>query len=133
MKQYLLLRFTFAIGMTSLLLAGLTGIELQAQTAPDASNEGVEASVAWNKPEKFDTGMQSQAAINSSGMVVEVHRSESNYKAWYHVGRLTQYGQSVNWGKSHPVEVAGRSPRDKQVFPTVALTNDNFVTIDDSA
>jgi hypothetical protein len=54
----------------------------------------------------------------------------TRYKAWYHVGRLTQYGQSVSWGKSHPVEVAGRSPRDKQVFPSVALTNDNYVIVE---
>jgi hypothetical protein len=133
MKQYLsFLKVTFAIGITSLLMTGLTGIALQAQapSTPDATSEGVEALIAWNKPEKFDTGMQSQAAINSSGMVVEIHRSESNYKSWYHVGRLTQYGQSVNWGKSHAIEVAGRSPRDKQVFPTVALTNDNYVIIE---
>jgi hypothetical protein len=131
MKQYLLLRFTFAIWLTSLLMTALAGTELQAQalSSPDSASESAQASVRWSKPEKFDTGMQSQASINSSRMVVEVHRSAITSKAWYHVGRLSKEGQSVDWGKSHIMDRVAPSPRDNQVYPAVALTNDNYVII----
>lgn len=131
MKQYLLLRFTFAIWLTSLLMTALAGPELQAQalSSPDSASESAQASVRWSKPEKFDTGMQSQASINSSRMVVEVHRSHITSKAWYHVGRLSKEGQSVDWGKSHIMDRVAPSPRDHQVHPAVALTNDNYVII----
>jgi hypothetical protein len=132
MKQYLLLRFTSAIWLTSLLMTALAGTEVQAQalSSPDSASESVQASVHWSKPEKFDTGMQSQASINSSRMVVEVHRSATTYKAWYHVGRLSKGGQSsVDWGKSHVMDRVAPSPRDNQVCPAVALTNDNYVII----
>jgi hypothetical protein len=126
MKQYQLLKFTLATWMVGLVMIALAGIQSQAQesSAPDPTIEGTDASVSWNKPEKFDTGIQSQASINSSRMVVEVHRSEGGYDAWYHVGRLTQYGQTVNWGKSHPMY---KGPTSTATSPTVALTNDNYV------
>ena len=90
------------------------------------ASASAQGTIHWNKPAQFDDGMQTQAAINSSGLVIEFHTSQAGYGLWYHVGRLTQYGQSVQWGPSQDIE---RTGSDRPQWPTVALTNDNYVIL----
>jgi hypothetical protein len=57
----------------------------------------------WSQPVKFDTGVRSSVAMNSSGLVLEVHRSPDYSKFYYHVGHLRRDLGTVDWGKSQEI------------------------------
>ncbi len=65
---------------------------------------------------KRDSGNHPSVAINSSGLVVEVHDS-GNGKLWYWIGRVQ--GNGINW--------YGHAQYDSGVSPSVSLTDDNIV------
>lgn len=47
---------------------------------------------------QYDTGFEPSIAVNNSGTVLEVHRSEVAGRLWYHVGRVN--GPTIQWGPS---------------------------------
>jgi hypothetical protein len=84
--------------------------------------------LSWSTPVKYDTGEQQGVAVNSSGVIVEVHKSEGFYSSalWYHIGRLN--AGKVTWGKVQVIDI----PVDLDplsTWPSVALTNDNYVIV----
>jgi hypothetical protein len=84
----------------------------------------------WKTSAKYDDGIRSTVALNSSNLILEVHQAEGLYKfdLWYHVGRLV--GGTVQWGKSQYIDVA-KEPHtiNTPVWPTVAVTKDNYVIL----
>lgn len=65
----------------------------------------------------YGQGSTPSVAVNSSGVVVEVHE-EKGSSLWYHVGRLNE-SKSITWGKSIHYD-SGKRPR-------VAIDNDGYV------
>jgi len=45
----------------------------------------------------FDVGVTPAVAINSSGVIVEVHKSEAKDNLWYWVGRLMPMTHEIEW------------------------------------
>jgi hypothetical protein len=56
----------------------LSAVRLPAQT------------LTWSTPVKYGTGEQSSVSMNSSGLVVEVHKSRTSNTLFYHVGKLNR-------------------------------------------
>lgn len=69
----------------------------------------------------FDRGFRPKVAINDSGYVVEIHKSQNNDGLWYNLGKL-QNG-TISWltGDSH-----GRN-YDTGGSPDVSINNQQFV------
>ncbi|MFA8301236.1 MAG: hypothetical protein ACEPOV_13800, partial [Hyphomicrobiales bacterium] len=42
--------------------------------------------VSFGKGQNFDHGVNPKIAINNNNIVIEVHKSQSNFGLWYHVG-----------------------------------------------
>ena len=68
---------------------------------------------------EYDKGVQPSVAITNDGLVIEVHKSQTEGEdtLWYHVGKVN--GDKITFGKSHNY--------DKGVQPSVAITNDGLV------
>jgi hypothetical protein len=82
------------------------------------------ATLNWAKPDKFDTGLYSATAMHSSGLVVEVHVTESNSHngLYYHIGQLNADTGTIQWGPSRLFISAG-------AWPAVAITPEGYVVI----
>jgi len=67
-------------------------------------------SITWGPSRDYDDGKVPHVAVNSSGVVVEVHETNSPFdsKMWYHVGHIS--GDGVVWGPSHDYDT-GKTPR----------------------
>jgi hypothetical protein len=85
--------------------------------------------LTWSTPVKYDTGDQQGVAVNSSGVIVEVHKSEGFWGStlWYHIGRLN--AGKVTWGKVQVIDQSSIKPSALTTWPTVAITNDNYVIV----
>ena len=56
----------------------------------------------------YDTGSIPTVALNRSGTVLEVHKSETTFGLYYHVGQLDR--MTVTWGPSRHYD-DGNEPR----------------------
>lgn len=94
---------------------------------------GLEQSFAqtliWSTPVKYDKGDQQGVAVNSSGVIVEVHKSEGYFGStlWYHTGRMV--ARKVTWGKVQKIDQSSIPGGALTTWPSVALTNDNYVIV----
>jgi hypothetical protein len=57
---------------------------------------------------QYDNGWMPAVAANVSGLLLEVHRSQSNGALWYHVGQVN--GTTVTWGYSQRTGANGNLP-----------------------
>jgi hypothetical protein len=82
------------------------------------------ATLNWAKPDKFDTGLYSATAMHSSGLIVEVHVTESisHNGLYYHIGQLNSDTGIIQWGPSRLFISAG-------AWPAVAITREGYVVI----
>ena len=80
--------------------------------------------LTWTKPEKYDTGWKSAVAMLQTGLIVEVHQSESlsNSVIWYHIGKLDPEKGTVKWGESRSLIPSGD-------WPSVAVTEEGYVIV----
>jgi hypothetical protein len=63
--------------------------------------------------------------MNSSGLAVEVHKSQNSNTLFYHVGKLNRSNGTVTWGKSQVITIKAKTAR----WPSVALTQNSNVII----
>jgi hypothetical protein len=63
--------------------------------------------------------------MNSSGLVVEVHKSQTSNTLFYHVGKLNRSNGTVTWGGSHVITTQVKEALD----PSVALTQNSNVIL----
>lgn len=91
------------------------------ETLPDFHLSGV----TWYEEHRYDRGINVDAAVNNSGMVVEVHNAHSDPdELWYNAGVLDTANKVVNWFLL---------PDDKRHYssggidPTVALNDSGIV------
>jgi hypothetical protein len=75
---------------------------------------------------EYSRGVNPSVAITNSGLVVEVHQSQSHDTLWYSVGKVE--GDIINWKNNResykfaiPIEY------DRGVNPSVAITNSGLV------
>lgn len=68
----------------------------------DASSK----TIKWGPSHRYGEGKTPSVAVNSKGVVVELHGSG---QLWYHVGSLQAHNQSISWGDSKKYET-GTSP-----------------------
>ena len=69
---------------------------------------------------EYDSGVHPSVAITNSGLVVEVHQSQSHDTLWYGVGKVE--GNEIKW------ENNGESIEyEKGIHPSVAITNSGLV------
>ncbi|OZG72631.1 hypothetical protein BTA51_13965 [Hahella sp. CCB-MM4] len=77
-------------------------------------------SVEWGGSRQYDTGQTPSVAINSHGVLVEVHQSDGlSTNLWYHVGTVNQDNKTIEWGESYQY--------DSGSHPSVVLTDDFWV------
>jgi len=97
--------------------------QLEANTSDDQANTTLTV-LDWAKPSKFDTGQNSAIAIHSSGLIVEVHATESitHNGLYYHIGQLNSDTGTISWGPSRLFISAG-------AWPAVAITREGYVII----
>ncbi|WP_020406289.1 hypothetical protein [Hahella ganghwensis] len=82
----------------------------------NAGNKTIE----WGSSHNYDTGQTPSVAINSHGVVVEVHQSEGlSTDLWYHVGRVNADSKTIEWGESQKY--------DSGSHPSIVLTDDYWV------
>jgi hypothetical protein len=93
-------------------LSCLSAVRLPAQT------------LTWSTPAKYATGTEPSVSMNSSGIVVEVHKSQNYNTLYYHIGKLNRSTGTVTWGKSHYVQTS-----EEIRYPEVALTQNSSVII----
>jgi hypothetical protein len=95
----------------------------EADTAGDQASLNLTI-LNWAKPAKFDTGEHSSVAVNSSGLVVEVHVTESKAHSglYYHIGQLNSDTGTISWGPSRLFISSG-------AWPAVAVTKEGYVII----
>jgi hypothetical protein len=79
----------------------------------------------WSTPIDFDKGDQASLAAHSSGLVLEVHQSDTwgggaGFGQWYHIGMLN--GTSVTWGRSQKFPWHGS-------WPNVAISKEGYVIV----
>jgi hypothetical protein len=79
----------------------------------------------WSTPAKYGTGEQSSVSMNSSGLVVEVHKSQTSNTLFYHVVKLNRSNGTVTWGKSQVTTTKAKAAAN----PSVALTQNSNVII----
>jgi hypothetical protein len=72
----------------------------------------------WGSPQRYDNGILPHVAINSRGVVVEVHQSEAHDVLYYRIGDLA--GDLIRWRSAAKSYTSG-------VQPSVAITQDGFV------
>lgn len=68
---------------------------------------------------QYDDGVDSSVAINTSGKIVEVHKSQTYDTLWYHVGRVNKNTKEIDWGPSVNY--------DRGAKPSISVNDDNFV------
>jgi hypothetical protein len=79
----------------------------------------------WSPPIDFDKGDQASLAAHSSGLVLEVHQSDTwgggaGFGQWYHIGMVN--GTSVTWGPSQKFPWHGS-------WPNVAISKEGYVIV----
>jgi hypothetical protein len=93
---------------------------------PTTPTSGVAAETSdcdlqFNPFDLYDAGVQTSIALNSSGLALEFHRSQSDAKIWYRVGKQSQLNKSVIvWGNSQSAGANG-------YWPAVALSKEGYV------
>lgn len=79
--------------------------------------------IKWRNDDKsaeYDSGVHPSVAITNSGLVVEVHQSQSHDTLWYGVGKVE--GNEIKWENNREsIEY------EKGIHPSVAITNDGLV------
>ena len=87
--------------------------------------------VLWGPSRKLGDGVQPSCAMNKSGLVVEVHKSEVRDKLFYSVGRLAIVGRNQQraGGKGQSTGVIWGKPQsyDSGVHPSVACMGSGIV------
>jgi hypothetical protein len=78
----------------------------------------------WTAPSNYGTGDQPTVSINSSGLVIEVHKSPTSNTLFYHVGKLSPVNESISWGKSQIIHISVEAGN-----PSVALTQNSNVIL----
>ncbi len=71
----------------------------------------------FGEDSRYGIGESPDIALNNSGVIVEVHKSQKQDKLFYHVGRVV--GTKLAWSESHSY--------DKGVDPSVAITDTGIV------
>jgi hypothetical protein len=100
------------------------------QTVVQAENDSAAQSnpnlttLDWTTPAKYGTGAEPALAMHPTGLIVEVHQSESstNNSLWYHIGKLDRNTGKVSWGDSHTFIPEGD-------WPAVTMTKEGYVII----
>jgi len=107
----------------------LLAVALAIGTAFAGLAQSFAQTLSWSTPVKYDTGDQQGVAVNSSGVIVEVHKSEGFFGStlWYHIGRLN--AGKVTWGKVQVIDQSSIPHGALTTWPSVALTNDNYVIV----
>jgi hypothetical protein len=81
----------------------------------------------WSTPVKYGTGYLSTVAMNTSGLVVEVHTSQNLPTMHYHIGKLDRSTGRITWGRSRQI-----STKTQPDWPSVAITeNSNVILVFD--
>jgi hypothetical protein len=91
----------------------LSAVRLPAQT------------LTWSTPAKYGTGTQSSVSMNSSGLVVEVHKSQTSNTLFYHVGKLNRSNGTLTWSGSHVINTTVKQAK----YPSVALMQSTSVIL----
>jgi len=107
-----------------LLTHGLHAQPSDPQIAVQAAGNPSLTTLDWTTPTKYDTGAEPALAMHSTGLIVEVHQSESstNNSLWYHIGKLDRNTGKVSWGDSHTFIPEGD-------WPAVTMTKEGYVII----
>ena len=91
------------------------------KTLPDFHFSGV----SWSDEHPYDNGINVDAAVNNSGMVVEVHNAHSDPdELWYNAGVLDTTNKIVSW---FPLTDDQRHYSSGGTDPTVALNDSGRV------
>jgi hypothetical protein len=82
------------------------------------------ATLKWTEIAKYDTGSYPALAMHATGLIVEVHVTESlsHNGLYYHIGKLDRDKGTVAWGSSRLFISAG-------AWPAVAITKEGYVII----
>src|ERR1700761_1855130 len=80
--------------------------------------------LAWTEPSRYGTGDRPTVSINSSGLVIEVHKSPTSNTLFYHVGKLNVADEAGTWGKSQIISISSEADD-----PAVALTKNSNVIL----
>jgi hypothetical protein len=117
------------IGDIMLRMRVLLAVTLGIATAFAGLEQTFAQTLNWSTPVKYDTGDQQGVAVNSSGVIVEVHKSEGYFGStlWYHIGSLV--AGKVTWGKVQKIDQSSIPGSALSTWPSVALTNDNYVIV----
>src|ERR1700748_283468 len=78
----------------------------------------------WSTPVNYGTGDRSAVAMNTSGLVIDVHTSQNFSTLHSHVGSLDRGTANIRWAKSR--EIATKTQPD---WPSVALTENSNVIL----
>jgi hypothetical protein len=124
------LRSAFLSMSLPVLACGLHAQVASQQTVVQTENDSESTSnpnlttLDWTTPTKYDTGGESALAMHSTGLIVEVHQSESstNNTLWYHIGKLDRNTGKVSWGDGHSFIPEGD-------WPAVTMTKEGYVII----
>jgi hypothetical protein len=78
----------------------------------------------WTEIAKYDTGSYPALAMHATGLIVELHTTESlsHSGLYYHIGKLDRDKGTVTWGSSYLFISAGS-------WPAVAITKEGYVII----
>ncbi len=78
----------------------------------------------WTPIAKYDTGAYPALAMHATGLIVEVHTTESlsHNALYYHIGKLDRDKGTVTWGSSYLFISSG-------AWPAVAITKEGYVII----
>jgi hypothetical protein len=117
------------IGDIMLRMRVLLAVILGIGTAFAGLEQSFAQTLNWSTPVKYDKGDQQGVAVNSSGVIVEVHKSEGFWGSalWYHIGRMV--AGNVTWGKVQTIDRSSIPGSVLTTWPSVALTNDNYVIV----
>ena len=66
-------------------------------------------SITWGNSINEGTGRYPSVAINTNGVVVEVHEHHNNDELWYRVGMVDTDSKTINWGSSHKYDTGLQS------------------------
>jgi hypothetical protein len=78
-------------------------------------------SIDWRASAFYDNGVQPSVAVHSSGLAIEVHKSQSNTQIWYHIGKFEN--NTFQWGPSRYIDGV------KGYWPHVAITPQGYVIL----
>ncbi|MFA8451585.1 MAG: hypothetical protein ACEPOW_12910 [Bacteroidales bacterium] len=76
--------------------------------------------ISFGNGQNFDNGESPKIVINNNNVVVEVHKSQSNFGLWCHVGIADPNTGTIAWGQGSRYEATGQ-------FPSITINNNNMV------